>query len=102
MSNIAKVIEVVASSPESWEEAVRTAVREASRSVRGITGVDVQNWTARVEAGELVDYNVNVKIAFGIEGDGDFDGDRRRSEDEAGDGGRGRSSKKGRKGRKNR
>lgn len=104
MSNIAKVIEVVASSPESWEEAVRTAVREASRSVRGITGVDVQNWTARVEGGELVDYKVNVKIAFGIEGDGsvDVDGDRRRSEDDEEDGGRGRSGKKGRKGRKNR
>lgn len=102
MSNIAKIIEVVASSPESWEEAVRTAVREASRTVRGITGVDVQDWTARVEGGELVDYKVNVKIAFGIEGDGDVDGDRRRSQDDDEDGGRGRSGKKGRKGRKNR
>lgn len=99
MSNIAKVIEVVASSRESWEDAVRTAVREASRSVRGITGVDVQNWTARVEGGELVDYKVNVKIAFGIEGEGGGSGDER--DEEYGDRG-GSSGKKGRKGRKKR
>ncbi|MEP6802831.1 MAG: dodecin family protein [Acidobacteriota bacterium] len=99
MSNIAKVIEVVASSRESWEAAVRTAVREASRSVRGITGVDVQNWTARVEGGELVDYKVNVKIAFGIEGEGGASDDER--DEEYGD--RGSSSgKKGRKSRKKR
>jgi flavin-binding protein dodecin len=72
----------------------RTAVREASRTVRGITGVDVQDWTARVEDGELVNYKVNVKIAFGIEGEGgDYadGGDRTDT-----------SEKKRRKGRKNR
>lgn len=94
MSNIAKVIEVVASSREGWEDAVRVAVREASKTVRGITGVDVQDWTARVVDGELVNYKVNVKLAFGIEGEGgDYGdgGDRRDSSD-----------KKGRKNRKNR
>ncbi|MEP6767614.1 MAG: dodecin family protein [Acidobacteriota bacterium] len=98
MSNIAKVIEVVASSRDGWEEAVRTAVREASRTIRGITGVDVQDWTARVEGGELVNYKVNVKIAFGIEGEaGEYGGSDDRQEDR-----RGSSGKKGRKGRKNR
>ncbi len=99
MSNIAKVIEVVASSRESWEEAVRTAVREAARTVRGITGVDVCDWTARVEGGELVDYKVNVKIAFGIEGEGGGSNEYEDRDDrERG----GSSGKKGRKGRKNR
>ncbi|MFN2632177.1 MAG: dodecin family protein [Thermoanaerobaculia bacterium] len=98
MSNIAKIIEVVASSREGWEDAVRTAVREASRTVRGITGVDVQDWTARVEDGELVNYKVNVKIAFGIEGEaGDEGGTGDREEDR-----RDSSGKKGRKGRQNR
>ncbi len=82
MSAIAKVIEMVASSPDGWEDAVRTAIREASRTVRGITGVDVLDWTARVEDGELVDYKVNVKIAFGIESEGgskSAEGGKRRS-----------------------
>ncbi len=74
MSDIAKVIEVVASSEEGWEEAVRTAVREASRTVRNIRGVDVQDWTARVEDGEITVYKVNVKIAFGLDaGSGEMD-----------------------------
>lgn len=77
MSDIAKIIEVVASSEESWEAAVRTAVREASRTVRNITGVDVQDWTARVEDGEITRYKVNVKIAFGLEGGMDEGSERK-------------------------
>lgn len=98
MSNIAKIIEVVASSRDSWEEAVRIAVREASRTVRGISGVDVQDWTARVEGGELVEYKVNVKIAFGIEGDDEEHGEDGDDRDDRKDS----SGKKGRKRRRNR
>jgi flavin-binding protein dodecin len=67
MSEIAKVIELVASSKNGWEDAVRTAVRDSSKTIRNITGVDVRDWTARVKEGEIVEYKVNVKIAFGVE-----------------------------------
>ena len=66
---IAKIIELVASSPDSFQAAIENAVREAARTVRGIRGVDVQDWTARVEGDRIVEYKVNVKIAFGIEGE---------------------------------
>ena len=65
--SVAKIIELVASSDKSWDDAVRAAVAEAAKSVRGIRGVDVQDWTARVKDGRIVEYKANGKIAFGVE-----------------------------------
>ncbi|HEY3172835.1 MAG TPA: dodecin family protein [Thermoanaerobaculia bacterium] len=65
--SVAKIIELVASSNKSWDDAVRAAVAEAAKTVRGIRGVDVEDWTARVQDGRIVEYKANVKIAFGVE-----------------------------------
>jgi len=83
--SVAKIIELVGSSTESWEDAVRSAVAEASRTLRGVSGVDVQDWTASVEDGEIVEYKANVKVAFAIEseeGEGEGDEDEEEEEDE--------------------
>jgi flavin-binding protein dodecin len=67
--SIVKVIEVVGSSERSFSDAVRNAVRIASRSVRNIRGVEVMNSTADVDGtGELELYKVTCKIAFLVEG----------------------------------
>jgi flavin-binding protein dodecin len=80
--SVAKIIELVGSSTESWEDAVRSAVAEASRTLRGVTGVDVQDWTASVEDGEIVEYKANVKVAFGIESENEGDEEEDEDEDE--------------------
>jgi dodecin len=65
---VVKVIELVGSSPSSFSDAVRNAVKVASQSIRNIRGVDVVNSTADVgDNGELTDYRVNCKIAFLVE-----------------------------------
>jgi hypothetical protein len=64
---VAKIIELVVSSKNGWEDAVRAGVEEAARTVRGIRGVDVQDWTARVENNRIVEYKANLKIAFSVE-----------------------------------
>ncbi len=64
---VVKVIELVGVSQQSFSDAVRQAVTEASRTIRGINGVEVQSSQARVENGELTEYRVNVKIAFPVE-----------------------------------
>jgi flavin-binding protein dodecin len=85
--SVAKIIEVVGSSAESWEDAVRAAVTEASRTLRGVTGVDVQDWTASVEDGEIVEYKANVKIAFAIDsGEDESDEDDEDSEEDEDEG----------------
>jgi len=67
--SVAKVVELIGSSPESWEAAVRNAVEAASRTIRKIKGVDVQRWTAKVENNRIVEYRAVVKIAFVVERD---------------------------------
>ncbi|MBL7984559.1 MAG: dodecin domain-containing protein [Flavobacteriales bacterium] len=64
---ILKVIEILASSKNSWEEAAGNAVKEASRTVRGIRSVYVQEQSAVVEKGKITEYRVNCKISFSIE-----------------------------------
>ncbi len=66
--NIVKIIELVGVSSDSFSGAVRSAVSEASKTIRGITGVDVIQSSAKVgEDGQITEYHVNVKIAFTIE-----------------------------------
>ena len=73
VGGVVKVIELVGSSPNSFSDAVRNAVKTASRTIRNIRGVDVLSSSAEVgDAGQLTSYRVNCKIAFVIESGGDM------------------------------
>ena len=66
--SVVKVIELVGSSPNSFSDAVRNAVKTASRTLRNIKGVDVGSSSADVDENrDLVNYKVDVKIAFVID-----------------------------------
>jgi flavin-binding protein dodecin len=67
VGNVVNVIELVADSEEGWVQAVQNAVREAARTVRHITGVEVTNLTAVVEDGRIKSYRANVHLAFAVE-----------------------------------
>jgi flavin-binding protein dodecin len=67
MANIAKVITVIGSSPESFAKAADAAVQEASKTLRGITGADVISMSAVVEGDHITTYRTTVNIAFGLE-----------------------------------
>lgn len=62
--SVAKVIEILAESESSWEDAAKNAVAEASESVRDIRNVYVKEMQAIVEDNRIVKYRVNVKITF--------------------------------------
>ena len=64
---VAKVVELIGSSPKSWEDAAGNAVKEAAKTVRNIKGVDVKRWTAKVKENKIVEYRAVVKIAFVVE-----------------------------------
>lgn len=64
---VVKVIELLAESENSWEDAVRQAVTEASRSVRGIRSVYVSEFQATVENEQVKNFRVNTKISFVVE-----------------------------------
>lgn len=64
---ILKVIEVLAESSTSWEDAAKEAVKEASTTVRGIRSIYVENFQATVTDGSIDKFRVNAKIAFSVE-----------------------------------
>jgi len=59
-----KVTEVIGQSAEGWRSAVQNAVSEAGRSMKNITGVEVINFTAAVENGQVKNFKTDVKIAY--------------------------------------
>lgn len=63
----AKVVELVGSSTHSFEDAIETAIADAKATTRGITGAHVENMSVSCENGEIVEYKVDLKVAFGIE-----------------------------------
>jgi flavin-binding protein dodecin len=67
MSDIAKVIMIIGSSPESFAKAADAAVQEASKTVRGITGAHVISMSADVENDRISQYRTTVNIAFAVE-----------------------------------
>ena len=64
---IHKVIEVLSESEKSWEDAASRAVRDASKSVKGIKSVYIENLLAEVKEGKIVQYRINAKITFEVE-----------------------------------
>lgn len=67
MAQIAKVIRIIGSSPESFAQAAQSAVDEAAKTVRGITGADVVTMSAVVENDRITEFRTTVDIAFGVE-----------------------------------
>lgn len=69
MTHIANIIELVGSSNNSWEDATQIALTEATKTIRGITGIELTNMTAKVDpnTGKITEFHSTVKIAFGVE-----------------------------------
>ena len=64
---VAKVIELIGSSELGFDDAVKNAVREASKTVREIKEVWVKNLSALVDEDKITEYRANVKITFVVE-----------------------------------
>jgi flavin-binding protein dodecin len=63
---VLKVIELLASSEKSWEDAAQNAVKQASKTVKGLRSVYVKEMTAVINGNQITEYRVNVKVSFEI------------------------------------
>lgn len=63
---IMKVIEVLAESENSWEDATKKAVKKAAESVKHIRSAYVQSHSVTVDDDEVSKFRVNVKITFEV------------------------------------
>ena len=62
--SIVKVIEVIAESKKSWDDAAKNAIKEASKSVKNIKSIYVENMEAKVDGNKIIKYRINAKISF--------------------------------------
>ena len=59
-----KIVEVLAQSDKSWEDAAQTAVTNAAKTVRNIRSIYIKEFEATVDNNRIVNYRVNGKISF--------------------------------------
>lgn len=62
--SVAKVLEISATSEQSFEDAVRQGVAKASETVRNIKGAWVKEQNIKIENGEITDFRVDLKVTF--------------------------------------
>lgn len=64
MESVYKVIELIGTSPNSFEEAAKNAVETAARSLQDIRVAEVAEFDMKVEDGKVVSYRAKVKVSF--------------------------------------
>lgn len=64
---VIKTIDLVGVSADSWRDAANQALAEASKTIRGITGMEVLDTSCNVADGQIAEYLTHVRIKFRIE-----------------------------------
>ncbi|HLN74588.1 MAG: dodecin family protein [Methylococcaceae bacterium] len=64
--NVLKVIEVLASSEKSWEDAARNAVTSASKTLKGIRSVYIKDQSAVVNENNITEFRITCKVTFEV------------------------------------
>lgn len=67
MARLVDVIEVIAQSDQSWEQAAQKAVEEAAKTVRHIRSIYGQEFMAEVDNGKIAQFRLNCRISFDLE-----------------------------------
>jgi len=62
--SLLKVIEVLAESDKSWEDAAQQAVSRAAKTLHGIKSIYIKNFEAKVENKKIVKYRINASVTF--------------------------------------
>lgn len=67
-NSVYKVIEIVGSSPDSWEKAAQVAIEKAAKSLRDLRIAEVEALDLHMENGKIVAYRTKLKVSFKFEG----------------------------------
>ena len=63
---VVKIVELIGSSPNNWEDATKNALAEAAKTIKNIKSLYVKRCTAKIENNKIVEYRAVIKIAFAI------------------------------------
>ena len=64
-----KVIELIGTSPESWEKAAAAAIKRAARTLRDLRVAEISQLDMQLKDGKVESYRAKVKVSFKYEGD---------------------------------
>lgn len=67
-NSVYKVVEIVGSSPESWEKAAQAAIETAAKSLRDLRVAEVASLDLHMENGRIAAYRAKLKVSFKFEG----------------------------------
>ncbi|MCG6927149.1 MAG: dodecin family protein [Acidobacteria bacterium] len=62
--SVAKVTEIIASSPKSFEDAVAKGVKRANKTLSGVRGAWIAEQQVKVEDGDIKEYRVTMRVTF--------------------------------------
>jgi len=64
---VAKVTEIISSSPKSFEDAIQKGITRADKTLKNVKGAWVQDQKVTVENGKISEYRVSLKVTFVLE-----------------------------------
>ncbi len=65
--SVVKVIEVLANSTKSWEDAAQNAVAKAGKTLKGIKSIYIKDHSAEVTKNKITEYRITAKISFQLD-----------------------------------
>jgi flavin-binding protein dodecin len=66
-ARVARVTEIIASSPKSFDDAVKVGFSRATKTLRGITGMRIVEFRVAVENSKIIEYRVRLEVIFVLE-----------------------------------
>lgn len=66
--SVAKVTEIISSSPTGFDDAIAQGIARANKTLKGIQGAWVQNQKVVIRKGQITEWRVNLKVSFVLEG----------------------------------
>ena len=65
--SVAKVTEIIASSKDGFDDAIKKGVKRANKTLKNVQGAWVDNQKVVVKDGKIVEYRVNMRVTFILE-----------------------------------
>jgi dodecin len=62
--SVAKITEIIASSPESFDDATRKGIKRADKTLKNVRGAWIKDQKVVVEKGKITEYRVTLKVSF--------------------------------------
>jgi flavin-binding protein dodecin len=62
--SVARVSEISATSPQSFEDAIRQGLERATRTLRGVTAAWIKDQRVKLRDGQIQEYQVNMEVTF--------------------------------------